>query len=115
MRVPTNWTEHRRADGELLGWLVATAAGTVAVDLLGRPRTETVTPTAAATTLEDLGLGYLAEPYELLINAQWEQVRIVEVSTRGIVLKAEDWGAIGAPIVRYELPFPAPETLRARA
>ena len=108
------WIEHRRGpDGELLGWMKPVDDGFVVVDLLGRHRTDAVDWLEAEETLEDLGIGYLAEQYELrLESGQWLRVRLTEVSSQEIRVKKDDWGAADVPQLYFTLPFPAPETLR---
>ncbi|WP_403024003.1 hypothetical protein [Salinibacterium sp. GXW1014] len=87
--------------------------GFVAVDLLGREITGPVDWFTAEETLDAMGIGYLAEPYELqLDDGRWLRVRITEVSTEAIRVKREDWGAIDVPLVEYMLEFPMPERLR---
>jgi hypothetical protein len=108
------WIPHRRGmDGELLGWLRPAGDGFVAVDLLGRPHTEVVDWLTAEESLEERGIGYLADPYELRLDTgEWLRVRITEVSTTGITVKKDDWGAIDSPQVMYSLPFPITDQLR---
>jgi hypothetical protein len=108
------WIPHRRGmDGELLGWMRPAGDGFVAVDLLGRPHTEVVDWLTAEEALEERGIGYLADPYELrLDNGEWLRVRITEVSITGITVKKDDWGAIDSPQVMYSLPFPITDQLR---
>lgn len=87
--------------------------GFVAVDLLGRERTGVIEWLAAEAALDELGIGYLADPYELrLVTGEWLRVRIAEVSMREIRVKKDDYGDMTAPQIFYTLPFPAPETLR---
>lgn len=109
------WIEHRRGlDGERLGWVRPEDEGFVVIDLLGRERTGVVEWEVAEATLDQLGIGYLADIYELrLDDGEWLRVRIAEASPTRILAKKDDWGAIGAPQVYYPLPFPAPDTLRA--
>ena len=109
-----DWIEHRRGlDGELLGWMSPAGDGFVVIDLLGRPRTEVVDWLTAEEALESLGIGYLADPYELRLDSgEWLRVRITEISTDTINLKKDDWGALGAPQLNYSLPFPATDELR---
>lgn len=111
--VPEDWIEHRRDDGELLGWIVPEGEEFTAVDRLGRawPPTDWF---GAESRLEDRGLGYLAEPFALRLPADtWIRVRIVEVSTAGIVVKEEDYGDVTRPSPRHRLAFPAGAELRA--
>jgi hypothetical protein len=108
------WIEHRRGlDGELLGWMKPVGDGFVAIDLLGREKTGVVEWLDAEETLDDLGIGYLADPYELRLDSgEWLRVRMAEVSAREIRVKKDDWGDINVPQLTFTLPFPAPETLR---
>jgi hypothetical protein len=110
------WIEHRRADGELLGWIVPGGTGFHVVDLLGRTRTDApVDWLDAEETLETLGIGYLADRYSLrLPDGVERRVRIGEVNTTRIVAVADDFGSasvIGAKPELFALPFPAPEEL----
>lgn len=120
MTIPADWIEHRRGghDRERLGWIRPAAPaegdGFVAIDLLGREVTGVIDWLKAETTLEALGIGYLADPYELLLDdGRWLRVRITEVSPDGIRVKREDWGAINVPLREYGLTFPMPPELRA--
>jgi hypothetical protein len=102
-----DWIEHRRGDRELLGWLAPSGDGFVVIDLLGRPRTEALDWLAAETFLDDLGIGYLADSYLYLGG----RVRIVEVSTSGVKIVNDEWGAasaVGASPEKIALPFPVP-------
>ncbi|MET0975799.1 MAG: hypothetical protein ABWX82_09020 [Leifsonia sp.] len=92
------------------------AGGFVVVDLLGRPVTDAVDWLTAEETLDATGIGYLAGPFELLLDdGTWLRVRIVEVSPDGLRVKQDDGGAIGGPIVEFRLPFPIPDRLRPLA
>jgi hypothetical protein len=109
-----NWIEHRRGlDGERLGWMKPVDDGFVVIDLLGREKTGVVDWFVAEETLDDLGIGYLADPYELRLDTgEWLRVRMAEVSVQEIRVKKDDWGDINVPGLFFTLPFPAPETLR---
>jgi hypothetical protein len=82
--VGDDWIEHRRGlDGELLGWMRPADDGFVVIDLLGRERSGAVDWFEAEQVLESLGIGYLADPYELQLgDGRWLRVRLAEVSTR---------------------------------
>lgn len=113
MPAPADWIEHRRGDGELVGWLRPEGDGFVAIDLLGRTVSGVLEWMTAEELLDELGIGYLADPYELLLDTgAWLRVRILEVSTERIVVKKDDWGDMTATQVTYTLGFPMPETLR---
>ena len=108
-----DWIEHRRHDGERVGWIRMAGEQFVPVDLLGRDLTGPVDWLEAEETLERAGIGYLAELYELRQpDGSWLRVRLAEVSPDRIVAKKDDFGAVGAPQLYYPLPFPAPEELR---
>lgn len=110
--TPDGFIEHRRPDGELVGWLRAEGEGFVAVDLLGRERSGALDWLAGEALLEELGLRYLAEAYVLRLDDGRElRVRIVEVSPERIVVKKDDLGDIGAPVLRFELAWPMPAEL----
>lgn len=115
--MPDSWIEHRRGlDGEILGWMNPVGDGFVAVDLLGREVTGVVEWLDAEEALNDLGIGYLADPFELrLETGQWLRVRLAEVSAREIRVQKDDWSDQSAPQVYYTLPFPSLERLRPLA
>ena len=114
--MDTDWIEHRRADGELVGWLAMEGEDLRAVDILGRHITEPVDWLTAEEALEDRGLGFLAEPWLLdLADGTAQRVRIVEVSTDRIRVRDDDFGAAavaGIDMREHILPFPAPPSLR---
>ncbi|MGB3414644.1 MAG: hypothetical protein WBA28_08015 [Microbacteriaceae bacterium] len=109
-----DWIEHRRGpDGERLGWMNPVREGFVVIDLLGRERTDVVDWNTAEEFLDDLGIGYLADIYELRSAAgEWERVRITEVSTQSIRVKYDDGGAVGGPQTFFNLSFPISDELR---
>lgn len=116
MPAPDEWIEHRRGDGERIGWMRPEGDGFVVIDLLGRQRSGVLEWLDAEETLDALGIGYLADPYELLLDdGRWLRVRLTEVSEDGIRMKTEDWGAIDIPIREHRVGFPLPETLRPHA
>ena len=113
MTVPADWIEHRRGDGERLGWMRPAGDGFVAINLLGHPVSGKLDWLSAEELLDDTGIGYLADAYELLWPAEgWIRVRFVEVSTTRIRLKKEDGGAIGGEVRFYDVEFPLPNTVR---
>ncbi len=113
-----DWIEHRRSDGEHVGWTVPAGDGFHVVDLLGRQRTQVpVDWLEADEAFATLGIGYLAYRYSLrLADGVERRVRIGEVRTSGIIVFADDFGsasAVGTRPEAFELPFPAPEDLRS--
>jgi hypothetical protein len=109
--MEADWIEHRRADdGERVGWMKPVDEGFIAIDLLGRRRTEIVDWLSAEEFLDELGLSYLADPHELrLHDGAWLRVRIAEVSPAAIRVKKDDWGDMTAPQLYYTVPFPVNE------
>ena len=113
MTTPADWIEHRRGDGELLGWIRPDGEGFVVIDLLGRPLTEALDWLSAEETLEATGIGYLADLYELrLDDGAWLRVRITEVSSTAVRVKKDDFGAIDAPAIEHVVSFPISDRLR---
>lgn len=87
--------------------------GFVVIDLLGRECSGALDWFEAETLLDDLGIGYLADAYELrLENGAWLRVRITEVSTVRVRVKRDDWGDITVPNVEFTLSFPPNDVLR---
>ena len=112
-----DWIEHRRADGETVGWIVPDGEGFRARDLLGREvRAGVVEWLAAEQILDELGIGYLADRYVLTLPDGTDRpVRIAEASVRGVTVVADEFGAasaVGATLERFRLAFPVPEDLR---
>jgi hypothetical protein len=116
--LPADWIEHRRADGEVVGWIVPDGEGFRVHDLLGRERTpagedggvEPIDWLAAEELLEGLGIGYLADRWTLrLPDGSERPVRIAEASPRGVTVVADEFGAasaVGGALERFRLPFP---------
>ena len=116
MTVGADWIEHRRGDRERLGWMRPQGDGFVVIDLLGREVSGELEWLDAEKLLEERGIGYLADRFELEIEpGHWLLVRIVEASPDRIRLKKEDWGDVTATAVYYEVGFPMPATLRVHA
>jgi hypothetical protein len=119
--IPADWTPHRRDDGELIGWIRPEAEHWVAVDLLGRAVSGAIEWLDAEEVLESGGLSWLAEIWMLDRGAgEPLRVKIVEVTpgrvgeAGHVVVQTDDFGAIDVPVESFELPWPAPNTLRRR-
>lgn len=114
-RVPTGWVPHRREDDrELLGWIRPDGDAWVPVSLLGRDVGPPGDWLDAEATLDGAGLAWLGALWVLDTVNGPEVVRIIEVTPARVVLHTDDHGAIDMPSTRFELPWPAPETLRPR-
>ena len=112
--IPADWTEHRRDDGERVGWIRPEGDRWVAVDVLGRELGDATDWLEAEAALEARGLAWLAERWWLGPMP----VRIAEVSTDRVLVVTDPFGAaatIDAPIERIALPWPAPAALTQRA
>ncbi|WP_120003034.1 hypothetical protein [Nesterenkonia muleiensis] len=111
-----DWIEHRREDGERIGWICMAGEQFVAVDILGREVTGEVDWLEAEETLDAMGLSFLAEPWLFQrADGTTVRVRITELSPSGIRVREDDFGAaaaVGADVQDHSLPFPAPDTLR---
>lgn len=116
----TDWTPHRRDDGELLGWIHPAGDEWIAVDVLGRAVSGPVEWLDAEAVLEEHGIAWLADPWMLEDDTEGPvRVRIVEVTpdderSRGrIVVKVDDLGDVSRPPTQqYVLSWPAPDRLR---
>ncbi|XKH52986.1 hypothetical protein LG293_04700 [Citricoccus nitrophenolicus] len=116
MALPEDWIEHRREDGEPVGWIVPDGVGFRPRDILGRPVGEApVEWLDAEEALDARGLGFLAERHRLrLADGAERPVRISQAGTHGIVVVADEFGAasaVGAQAEVFHLPFPAPAEL----
>jgi len=109
-----DWIEHvRPGDRERLGWIRPQDDGFVALDLMGREVTGVVDWLAAEEALEERGLAWMADLWQLdRPDGSRERVRIVEVTPERVVVKVDDFGDVGAATPSYVLPFPAPAALR---
>ncbi|MBU4335669.1 MAG: hypothetical protein KJ548_03765 [Actinobacteria bacterium] len=112
--IPDGWSEHRRpGDREVLGYLRPEGDGFVAVDRLGRAVTGVVDWVEAEEELEQRGLGWLADLWQLTDpDGAVVRVRLVEVGPERVVVKSDDFGAVDVQVRLYELPFPAPAALQ---
>ena len=115
--IDSDWTPHRRDDGELLGWIRPEDDEWVAVDLFGHEVSGPLDWLDAEAILEERGISWLADIWVLegeSVDAGPLRVRIVEVTPERVVVQTDDYGAIDAPVERFELPWPAPASLRRR-
>lgn len=117
----TDWTPHRRDDGELLGWIHPDGDAWVAVDVLGRRASDAVDWLDAEAALEEHGIGWLADPW--MLEGEGDRalrVRILEVTPDEegvpgrILVKVDDFGDVTRPQTQqFSLPWPIPDRLRA--
>jgi hypothetical protein len=109
-----DWIEHvRPGDRERLGWIRPEGDAFVALDVLGREVTGPVEWLDAEEALEERGLHWLADLWQLdLPDGSRARVRIVEVTPERVVVQTDDFGSVDVEVVRHVLAFPAPDTLR---
>ena len=116
--LPDDYTPHRRDDGELVGWIRPgddSGETWIAIDLLGREASGAIDWLDAEAVLEERGLAWLGDVWMLeRPDAAPLRVRLVEVTPDHVVVKTDDFGAIDAPVDRFELAWPAPPALRRR-
>ncbi|NDK30587.1 hypothetical protein [Nesterenkonia haasae] len=111
------WIEHRRPEGDRIGWIRMSGDGFIAHDAMGREITEEVDWLTAEEALDETGLAFLAELWLLeLPNGESVRVRITEAGPHGIRVLEDDLGAaaaVGSNVRHHRLPFPAPDSLRS--
>ncbi|MCA5893301.1 hypothetical protein LEP48_08005 [Isoptericola sp. NEAU-Y5] len=114
--LPADWIAHRRPeDREPVGWLRPEGEEWVAVSLLGRDLTGAVDWDVAEAALEEAGLSWMANVWMLERDDDEPlRVRLVEVTPGLVLVQTDDFGAIDVAVERFELPWPAPATLRPR-
>lgn len=112
--VPSDWTTHRRDDGELVGWIRPDGDDWAAIDVLGREVAASVDWLEAEAALETHGLAYLADVWMLdRVGEPPVRVRMIEVTPARIVVKVDDYGDVSHATERVVLPWPMPTRLRA--
>ena len=112
--LPPDWIEHRRpGDRERLGWIRPAGGDFVALDALGRELTGPVGWLEAEEALEERGLHWLSDLWQLdLPDGTRARVRIVEVTPDRVVVQGDTFGAVDVVVESHVLAFPAPDTLR---
>lgn len=108
-----DWIEHRRAgDKEIVGWIHLDGDDVSAIDRLGRVAWRGTDYLEAEEALEERGIGWLADLWQLTLpDGRVKRVRIVEVTPQGVRVKEDDFGDVTASLTFHDLPFPAPAEL----
>lgn len=107
--------EHRRPDGEVVGYIEMLGELFRPYDLAGRPIGEATQWNDAEDAVEQLGLAWLAEPYLVDVDGE-RRVRVTEIDREQIVFVADEFGAsqaVGAAALeRWVLTLPLTLELR---
>ena len=78
----TDWTPHRRDDGELLGWIHPDGEAWVPVDILGRTVSGPTEWLDAEAALEERGISWLADPWVLDGEGHLDELAVVPAHGR---------------------------------
>ena len=113
--IPVTWIEHRRTDGELVGYLVEPNDDSdlyQPVNIFGVPLGEPAEIVTAMDLLEEVGLGSLAEPWWLRTDdGRRIRVKIYEATPDQVTVVLDDFSA-GADLgTRTTLPVPVGDRL----
>lgn len=107
--------EHRRPDGEVVGYIEMRGERFQPYDLAGRPIGEPLEWNDAEESIEQLGLAWLAEPYLADLDGE-RRVRVTEIDREHIVFVADEFGAsqaVGAAMLdRWVVTLPLTLELR---
>lgn len=95
--IPSNWHEHRRDDGELIGYVAPLDGGFAAYTLFGYPLAEGVDEFDAEQALESAGLRYLADRWLLALDGRDDPitVEILEATPSEVTVKHVDYSDDG--------------------
>lgn len=103
--IPSHWIPHRRADGEVIGWidLESQAPDLVPVDRLGRALEPVADWPAAEEALEERGLRFLLNRF----HYRGHTVRVRQLYEDRIIVTTAASDAVGDVGEEFVLPFPA--------
>ena len=111
--IPATWVAHvRDDDGELLGYLDTGDEGMLARTVFGFLLGVAGDEAAARSTLDSIGLSYLAERWMLALPSREERitVEIVEATPDRLVVKSVDYGYEGDYGTQFTLAVPVGDT-----
>lgn len=111
--IPADWMPHRRADGEVVGYVREAGDGFQPMDLFGRPLAEPGDWLAVELLLDEHSIAWVAEPFLLEVDGAELRVRVTEVSPERVRVKLDDFGAVH-PGQSQHWEVPLPETGRLR-
>ncbi len=105
--IPAAWMPHRRADGEVVGYVREAGDGFQPMDPLGRPLAEPSDWLAAEELLDVHSLAWLTDAFLLSVDQAEVRVRVTELTPERVRVKLDDFGAVGpGEPQRWELPLP---------
>ncbi|WP_413318133.1 hypothetical protein AA0Z99_13270 [Agrococcus sp. 1P02AA] len=110
--IPDDWMPHRRADGEVVGFVRARGDAFQPMDLFGRPLAAAGDWLAAEEALDAHSIAWIDEPWLLDEGGEQVRVRVVEVTPSRIRVKLEDFGDLRASARSWEVPVPETGRLR---
>lgn len=104
--IPTDWMPHRRADGEVVGFVRTVDTGFQPMDLFGRPLAEAGDWLQAEELLDEHSIAWIDQPWLLEEDGAQVRVRVVEVTPSRIRVKLDDFGDVTASARSWEVPVP---------
>lgn len=112
--IPDSWIPHRRADGEVIGWIDMAAAEPelIPIDRLGRALDPVDDWHEAEAVLDEIGLRFLMDRFTLREGDDHTVVRIAHVYEDWVVLSTALTDAVEDVGRQIVVPFPAPPELR---
>lgn len=104
--IPTDWMPHRRADGEVVGYVRMVGDAFQPMDLFGRPISDAGDWLSAEETLDAQTISWIDQPWLLEVDGSQVRVRVVELTPTRIRVKLDDFGDVTASARFWEVPVP---------
>lgn len=104
--IPADWMPHRRADGEVVGYVRMVGDAFQPMDLFGRPISAAGDWLAAEETLDAQTISWIDQPWLLEVDGAQVRVRVVELTPTRIRVKLDDFGDVTASARFWEVPVP---------
>lgn len=104
--IPADWMTHRRADGEVVGYVRMVGDAFQPMDLFGRPISDAGDWLAAEETLDAQTISWIDQPWLLEVDGAQVRVRVVELTPTRIRVKLDDFGDVTASARFWEVPVP---------
>ncbi|HET8868172.1 MAG TPA: hypothetical protein VFM87_07540 [Agrococcus sp.] len=110
--IPADWMPHRRADGEVVGFVREAGDAFQPMDLFGRPLGDAGDWLAVEELLDAHTIAWIDEPWMLAVDGAEVRVRVIEVTPERIRVKLDDFGDVTATARFWEVPVPETGRLR---